>query len=98
MEEKKKKTDKLTFEEALSDLEKIAERLEDGQLGLDDSIAAFEKGVNLVKFCREKLEEADRNFEIIQKGEDDKDGSNGKILIYKLLNIVYFLFVLFVIF
>ena len=78
LEEKKKKSDKLTFEEALSELEKIAERLEEGELGLDDSIAAFEKGVNLVKFCQEKLEEAERKIEILQKGDNEKDGRKGK--------------------
>ena len=80
MEEKKKKTDKLTFEEALSELEKIAERLEEGELGLDDSIAAFEKGVSFVKFCQEKLEEAERKIEILQKVEDGNDGKKNKMV------------------
>ncbi len=80
MEEKKKKSEKLTFEEALSQLEKIAERLEEGDLGLDDSITAFEKGVNLVKFCREKLDEAEKKIEILQKGEEEKDGKKLRTL------------------
>ncbi len=46
MEEKKKLINKMTFEEALSELEEIAESLEEGTLGLDDSIVEFERGTN----------------------------------------------------
>lgn len=70
MEKKKKTQGKpgLTFEKAIEELEEIASRLEDGSLGLDKSILEFEKGTALTKFCREKLEEAERKIEILQKG------------------------------
>jgi len=69
--EKQKKTQvKQTFEDALSELEEIAVKLEDGTLGLDDSIKEFEKGIKLARFCQEKLEEAERKIEILQKGDD----------------------------
>lgn len=69
MEKKEKKQQKkITFEEALSELETIASQLEEGTLGLDDSITRFEKGIELARFCREKLEEAERKIEILQKG------------------------------
>jgi len=64
----KKQQKKITFEEALSELETIASQLEEGTLGLDDSITRFEKGIELARFCREKLEEAERKIEILQKG------------------------------
>ncbi|MFH0975282.1 MAG: exodeoxyribonuclease VII small subunit [Spirochaetota bacterium] len=72
MEKKEKSPDKLTFEEALKELEDIARKLEEGTLDLDGSIERFERGVVLKKICREKLEEAERKIEILQKTEDSK--------------------------
>lgn len=60
----------LTFEEALESLESISNRLESGELGLDDSIAEFEKGTRLARLCQKKIEEAERKIEILQKGKD----------------------------
>lgn len=69
MEKQKKTETKKTFEDALAELEEIAEKLEDGTLGLDDSIKEFEKGIKLARLCQEKLDEAERKIEILQKGE-----------------------------
>ncbi|HNW28402.1 MAG TPA: exodeoxyribonuclease VII small subunit [Spirochaetota bacterium] len=81
------KTDKIDFEKALQQLEEIAMKLEEGDLGLDESISQFEKGMRLAKFCREKLDEAERKIEILQKGADgnvrkkevDVDAATGEI-------------------
>ncbi|HOP62264.1 MAG TPA: exodeoxyribonuclease VII small subunit [Spirochaetota bacterium] len=70
MEKQKKGDSKKTFETALSELEEIAEKLESGALGLDDSINEFEKGIKLARLCQEKLDEAERKIEILQKGEN----------------------------
>ena len=70
MEKQKKNEPKKTFEDALAELEEIAEKLENGTLGLDDSIKEFEKGIKLARLCQEKLEEAERKIEILQKGEN----------------------------
>jgi exodeoxyribonuclease VII small subunit len=59
----------INFEKALKELEEIAVRLEEGDLSLDESIRQFEKGMQLAKFCREKLDEVERKIEILQKGE-----------------------------
>jgi exodeoxyribonuclease VII small subunit len=64
------KPEKLDFEKALKELEDIAVKLEDGDLSLDESISQFEKGMALAKFCRKKLDEAERKIEILQKGLD----------------------------
>ena len=64
------KSEKIDFEKALQQLEEIAVGLEEGDLGLDESIAQFEKGMRLAKFCRQKLDEAERKIEILQKGAD----------------------------
>ncbi len=80
LEEKKNPLNKLTFEEAFSELEDIARGLEEGSLGLDESIVEFERGTKLVKFCQGKLEEAERKVDILQKGgsADDENNKNVK--------------------
>lgn len=70
MEKQKKAQPKQSFEDALAELEDIAVKLEDGSLGLDESIKEFERGIRLARFCQEKLEEAERKIEILQKGEN----------------------------
>jgi len=49
----------MNFEEALLELEGIVEKLETGQLSLDESLQLFEKGIKLVKVCDKKLKSAD---------------------------------------
>lgn len=65
-EQKEKK-----FEEALEALEQVVERLESGELSLEESLAAFEQGVRLVQFCNQKLNEAEKKVELLVK---DKEG------------------------
>jgi exodeoxyribonuclease VII small subunit len=59
------------YESALEELESIIEQLESGDLSLDDSLAAFEKGVGLVKYCNQKLSEVESKIELLMK---DKEG------------------------
>jgi exodeoxyribonuclease VII small subunit len=49
----------ISFEDALLELEGIVEKLETGQLSLDESLGLFEKGIKLVKECDKKLKRAD---------------------------------------
>ncbi len=63
--EKKKQTE--TFEDSLKKLELIAERLESAELGLDESIIEFEKGMKHAAYCHARLEEAEQKIEILQK-------------------------------
>jgi exodeoxyribonuclease VII small subunit len=60
------------FEGALEELEQVVEQLESGDLPLDDSLAAFEKGVNLVKFCNYKLTEVEKKVEFLIKDKEGK--------------------------
>lgn len=48
----------LTFETAMEQLESIVRQLEQEELSLEDSIAAYKKGVELSKFCQKSLESA----------------------------------------
>ncbi|MBI2089498.1 MAG: exodeoxyribonuclease VII small subunit [Deltaproteobacteria bacterium] len=60
------------FEEALEELEKVVERLESGELSLEDSLAAFEEGVKLVRFCNQKLIEVEKKIELLVKDKEGK--------------------------
>ena len=60
------------FEAALEELEQVVEQLESGDLSLEDSLAAFEKGVGLVKLCNEKLTEVEKRVELLVKDKEGK--------------------------
>lgn len=60
------------FEEALEELEKVVERLESGELSLEDSLAAFEEGVKLVRLCNQKLTEVEKKIELLAKDKEGK--------------------------
>jgi exodeoxyribonuclease VII small subunit len=55
------------FEDELKDLEDIVDRLDAGELSLEESIAAFERGVALVRALNQKLEEVERKVEVLTK-------------------------------
>jgi len=58
------------FESAIAELETIVKTLEEGDLALEKSLALFERGVQLSRFCHAKLEEAERRVEILsERGE-----------------------------
>jgi exodeoxyribonuclease VII small subunit len=58
------------FEEALRRLETIVERLESGDLALEESLRLFEEGVVLTRLCAGRLDEAQRRIEALTKTED----------------------------
>ena len=68
---KKHQTNK-NFEVALEELEGIVEQLESGELSLEDSLAAFEKGVGLVKLCNQKLADVEKKVELLSKDKEGK--------------------------
>ncbi len=62
----------MKFEDALEELSRIVEKLEQGNLSLDEAIKAFEEGMKLCKFCAKKLDEAEQKVAVLlkdQKGE-----------------------------
>jgi exodeoxyribonuclease VII small subunit len=63
---------KPTFEKALTDLEKILQELESGDLPLEKAIKKFEQGMALSKFCEKTLDETERRISLIIKGENDE--------------------------
>jgi exodeoxyribonuclease VII small subunit len=55
------------FETAMRELEELVERLEQGDLPLEESLAAFERGVTLTRACQTALKEAEQKVEILLK-------------------------------
>lgn len=51
-----------TFEEAVVELEKLVQTLEDGECTLDESMKMFEEGMALAKYCNEKLQNAEKRI------------------------------------
>jgi exodeoxyribonuclease VII small subunit len=60
------------FEEALAELEGIVKRLEQGELPLEDSLAAFERGIGLVRALSERLAQVEQRVEVLLKSEAGK--------------------------
>jgi len=53
----------LTFEQALNELDQLVRRMESGDLGLDESIAAYRRGAELARFCQGRLADAERQIQ-----------------------------------
>jgi exodeoxyribonuclease VII small subunit len=65
-----------TFESAIAELEKIVKQLEDGDLALDTSLALFERGTALSRYCHEQLGAAQRRIELLTERGDLEDASD----------------------
>ena len=53
------------FEDALAELDKIVASMESGQLPLEESLAAYKRGTELLKFCQQKLQDAEQQVRIL---------------------------------
>ena len=62
---------KYTFEEAMQELEKIVERLEEGEVPLEEAIAIYKQGMELSKFCHEQLKQAEEQMVHIMTEEGE---------------------------
>ena len=60
--------DSVKFEEQLENLESIVTRIDSGELSLEESIDAFERGVKLVRSLNHKLDEVERRVEVLTRG------------------------------
>ncbi|MBI4411470.1 MAG: exodeoxyribonuclease VII small subunit [Deltaproteobacteria bacterium] len=62
----------LKFEQAMAQLEKMVEALTGGDLSLEDSLKVFEEGMELTRFCEQKLNEAEGKVEMLMKDQTGK--------------------------
>ena len=65
-------TKKLTFEKAVSRLEEIAERLESGELPLEESLKIFKEGIELSRWCSQVLNQTESDIKKLVKLEGKK--------------------------
>ena len=61
--------EKLTFEEAMQELEKLVDGLDKGDASLDEAIAAYDRGSQLKDYCQKKLQEAKMKVDTIQSSD-----------------------------
>ncbi len=67
--EKKNDIAKLTFEQAITQLTDIVGKIELGEIPLQDSLNQYERGMALIKHCKDILEKAEKRIEKISEGE-----------------------------
>lgn len=60
-----------SFEEALNELEALVERMERGDLSLEESLQTFERGIQLTRSCQEALSAAEQKVEILSSRDPD---------------------------
>ncbi len=62
---------KLSFEQALEQMTRLVEKLESGELPLEESVAAFEQGVKLSRRCEALLDKADQRLQVLGNSDND---------------------------
>jgi exodeoxyribonuclease VII small subunit len=68
-----KKTNSINFEKTLAELEQLVEKMEEGDLSLEESLKHFERGILLTKTCQQALSEAEQKVKILM----EKNGKTG---------------------
>ena len=82
-------SDGLSFEKALAELEKIVERMESGDLSLEQALATHKRGLELARFCQQRLEAAQQQVKVLEgevlkplelrtRSEHGGEGENGE--------------------
>jgi len=67
-----KKDNTINFEKSLQELEALVEKMEGGDLSLEDSLKCFERGVTLTRNCQKALAEAEQKVQILLKNEGNE--------------------------
>ena len=62
-----KKTTDFDFEKALGELEALVEKMEQGELSLEESLRQFERGIALTRACQKALTEAEQKVQILMQ-------------------------------
>ena len=79
----------LSFEKALAELEKIVERMETGELSLEQALATHKRGLELARFCQQRLEAAQQQVKVLEgevlkpierraRSEESSEGEDGE--------------------
>ena len=70
MTEASSEADQVDFEASLAELEALVERMERGELSLDDSLGAFERGIHLTRTCQRALADAEQRVRVLLEREN----------------------------
>ncbi len=57
-----------TYEAALAELEQLVNRIESGQLPLEELLAGYQRGAQLLQFCRDKLQAVENQIKVLDEG------------------------------
>lgn len=68
--ETENKPNQRSFEEAVARLDEIVQRLETGNIALDESLTLFEEGIGLAKYCSERLDAAEGRLQVLMGFEN----------------------------
>ena len=66
----KKEIDELSLEQALKELEQIAQKMEDGGISLEKTVSLYERGMALSAHCKAQREGFERRIHVLQEGEE----------------------------
>lgn len=72
----KKPSDEPGFEESVEQVEALIDQIEQGEIGLEASVEAYEKGVALIKRCRGILDQAEQRITELTESGDSGDGAD----------------------
>lgn len=70
---------KLNFEQSLQQLERIVNEIEQGEVSLEESIAKYARGIELVKNCRKILDSAEQKIQLLTRGEGGQLENAGQL-------------------
>ena len=65
-------TKKVSFEQALEELNNIVSRLESGEAGLEESLELFKSGIELTEKCNKLLDDAEQKIKVIENGGSEE--------------------------
>jgi exodeoxyribonuclease VII small subunit len=71
--------DEVNFESALEELETLVSKMEDGELSLDESLKAFERGIALTRHCQTALQEAELKVQTLTQDGELVDLETGEL-------------------
>lgn len=69
----KKKQNPFDFEQALEELETLVTAMEEGEMSLEDSLQAFEKGIKLTRDCQSALKQAEQKVQVLLNDSGDTE-------------------------
>ncbi|MBW8000920.1 MAG: exodeoxyribonuclease VII small subunit [Planctomycetes bacterium] len=77
--QKKDGAGNISFEQAIKALTQIVSKIETGEIALQDSLEQYEKGMALIKYCREVLSKAEKRIEKISASETKEQGTDEEL-------------------